>query len=467
MSATLFIAFPLLFGFLALFFDKVNKRLPLFASILTQLFLLKISIDLFKKAPFIEEISISQPLGISFAVNELSLIFVTLFIFMTLIATIYYLTQKDIEYKFLILINMLLAGSIGLVLSKDIFNIYVFFEITGISAYILSAYNKDRLSLEAGIKYLITGSIASIFFIFAIFLIYLNIGSLDLEVIGANFSKLSHDIKILILIFLLVGLGFKVEIFPLNFWVSDIYQGSLPLVNMLFSTIVAKAYLFLFFNIFYAFKLQEYAIFLVILGSVSMVAGELFALTQNNLKRVFAYSSIAQVGFLFSIVPLGSLDAIKGVVYLTIAHSLAKGIIFLAINDIYIKYGNFDIENLKKVDSKPLIFALIIATLSILGVPLLVGFVGKFLSLKSLFSGGFVAIFSLLIVGFLIEAIYYFKMVGFLLQKSRDGDKLRLSLIKVSIYLVMVFAIVLLGVFPTILSDIILSGAKEFLIKGF
>ena len=99
---------------------------------------------------------------------------------------------------------MLLAAAIGLVLSSDIFNIYVFFEIAGISAYILSAYEKTPSALEAGLKYLITGAVASVFLVFAIALIYLNIGSLNLAIIAQGFESLPYNLKILISILLLI-----------------------------------------------------------------------------------------------------------------------------------------------------------------------------------------------------------------------------------------------------------------------
>ena len=169
MSSTLFIALPLLFGFISPLFSKFGKNTTAIVSTTMQLFLFLLSLSLLVDAkPYVEVISINPPLGISFVLTKVSLFFVTLFTFLMLMFSLYYMSYRKTtpyknETKFFILINMLLASAVGLVLSSDIFNIYVFFEIAGISAYILTAYKKTPSALEAGIKYLLTGAIASVF----------------------------------------------------------------------------------------------------------------------------------------------------------------------------------------------------------------------------------------------------------------------------------------------------------------
>jgi formate hydrogenlyase subunit 3/multisubunit Na+/H+ antiporter MnhD subunit len=156
MSPIYFIALPLLFGFATPLLGKLGKNGIAYVSTLMQtgLFILAFFL-LLSTSWHVEVISIAPPLGISFVLNEASLLFVLLFTFMMMMFSFYYLGLRktdpyESEGKFFILINMLLAASIGLVLSSDIFNIYVFFEIAGVSAYILSAYRKTSKALEAG-----------------------------------------------------------------------------------------------------------------------------------------------------------------------------------------------------------------------------------------------------------------------------------------------------------------------------
>ncbi|MEA1916918.1 MAG: proton-conducting transporter membrane subunit, partial [Campylobacterota bacterium] len=367
MSPIYFIALPLLFGFATPIIAKFGKNAVAYASMFMQLFLLFIAFDLLSlDSSYVEVISIAPPLGISFVVNSVSLLFVALFTLMMTLFSLYYITcRKSVAYenetKFFILINMLLASSIGLVLSSDIFNIYVFFEIAGISAYILSAYKKTPSALEAGIKYLITGAIASIFLVLAIVLIYLHVGSLNLATISQSFETLSYNMKVLISILLLIGFGFKVEIFPLNFWVSDVYEGSSTLVNGLFSSIVVKAYLFVFFHILYLFlPSAEFSTFLIYLGVISMLVAEIVALKQTNLKRVFAYSSLGQVGLLFATFASQNSDAISAALFIVIAHSIAKLAIFFSIASIEKEHNSVEISTLKELNSPFLKFIMLL-----------------------------------------------------------------------------------------------------------
>ncbi len=470
MSSTLFIALPLLFGFISPLFSKFGKNTTAFVSTTMQLFLFLLSISLLINAePYIEIISIAPPLGISFVLTKISLFFVTLFTFLMLLFSLYYLSIRKTnpyknEVKFFILTNMLLASSIGLVLSSDIFNIYVFFEIAGISAYILSAYKKTPSALEAGIKYLLTGAIASVFLVFAIALIYLNIGSLNLAVISLSFETLPYNVKILISILLLVGFGFKIEIFPLNFWVSDVYEGSSALVNTLFCAIVVKAYLFVFFHILYLLLPSgEFSVFLIYLGAISMLVAEIVALKQTNLKRLFAYSSLGQVGLIFSAFAMQNTDAIQGALYIVLAHSVAKTIIFLSISSIGYKYNTYNIEVLKHLNSNFLKVVMLIAMLSLLGIPLFAGFIGKFLTLKALALNGTFLAMGIILLASLLEAVYYFKLVGFMFVKNDTKEILTITKSQKIILSFLAIILIVVGTFPFVVSNFLLDGASILL----
>jgi proton-translocating NADH-quinone oxidoreductase chain N len=472
MSSILFIALPLLFGFSTPIISKFGKNAIAYTSTFMQIFLLYLAYTLLlQKEPSVEIIAIAPPLGISFVINHISIFFVTLFTFLITLFSIYYLSyRKDNPYlnesKFFILLNMLLASTIGLVLSSDIFNIYVFFEIAGISSYILSAYKKTPLALEAGLKYLITGAVASIFLVFAIALIYINIGSLNLNIIAQHFEALNFNIKFLISVLLLIGFGFKMEIFPLNFWVVDVYQGSTSLVNALFSGIVVKAYLFVFFHILYIFLPSgEFSVFLIYLGAISMLVAEIVALRQTDLKRVFAYSSLGQVALIFSALSLQNQEAVMGALFIIFAHSLAKVTIFLSLSSINKEYKSFDISTLKKLNSPFLRVVMIISMLSLLGIPLFAGFVGKFLTLKSLATEGYILVLFIIVVASLIESIYYFKMIGYMFNKDKNSQTLHLGIREKSTLIILSFLVLLIGIAPYLITDF-LNKASTIMLGG-
>ncbi|MEA2046837.1 MAG: proton-conducting transporter membrane subunit [Campylobacterota bacterium] len=470
MSSILFVALPLLFGFSTPIFSKLGKSGVVYASTFMQAFLLYLAFTLLgEKSPYIELISIAPPLGISFVLNTVSLLFVTLFTFLTLLFSLYYLSHRKThayknETKFFILLNMLLASSIGLVLSSDIFNIYVFFEIAGISAYILSSYQKTPSALEAGLKYLITGAVASIFLIFAIALIYINIGSLNLGVIAQSFEMLPFNLKLLISLLLLIGFGFKVEVFPLNFWVSDIYQGSSTLVNALFSAIVVKAYLFVFFHIVYLFLPSgEFSLFLVYLGALSMLVAELVGLRQTNLKRLFAYSSLGQVALIFTAFALQNEAGIQAALFIVLAHSIAKMILFLALSNIEKEHKSINIETLKELNSPFLRAIMLIAMLSLLGIPLFAGFVGKFLLLKSLALSGLFGVLVVVVLSSLLEAVYYFKLAGFMFSKHQKREALKIEFTQKLVFFLLASLLIIVGLTPFLLSMYFHEGATVML----
>lgn len=470
MSSVLFIALPLLFGFATPILSKFSRNAVVYTSTLMQAFLLYLAFSLLSEnSTNIEIISIAPPLGISFVLNTASLFFVALFTFLMTLFSLYYLSHRKTqpyhnETKFFILLNMLLASSIGLVLSSDIFNIYVFFEIAGISAYILSAYQKTPHALEAGLKYLITGAVASVFLVFAIFLIYINIGSLNLAVIAQNFETLPYNLKVLISILLLIGFGFKVEIFPLNFWVTDVYQGSSTLMNALFSGIVVKAYLFVFFHILYLFLPNaEFSLFLVYLGALSMLVAEIAGLRQTNLKRLFAYSSLGQVALIFTAFALQNVDAIQAALFIVFAHSVAKFIIFLSLTNILKEHKSMDINTLKELNSPFLRGVLLIAMLSLLGIPLFAGFVGKFLILKSLAVNGLLGVLIVIVFASLLESVYYFKLAGFMFSKDKKKPALNINFTQKFVFTLLVFLLLVVGIAPYLISAYLNESAVVML----
>ena len=470
MSSILFIAFPLLFGFAVPILNKFGKNAVAYGSTAMQMFLLYLAYVLFTtQSGHVEIISIAPPLGISFVLNKASLLFVGLFTLLINLFSLYYLEYRKTnafkdENKFFILLNMLFASTIGLVLSSDIFNIYVFFEIAGVSAYILTAYEKNAKALEAGLKYLITGAVASVFLIFAIFLIYIHIGSLNLAVIAQNFGDLSSGIKMLISILLLVGFGFKVEIFPFNFWVSDVYQGSTSIINALFSGLVVKAYIFVFFHIAYLFLPEgNFVLFLGYMGVISMLVAEFTVLRQNHLKRLFAYSSLGQVAMIFMAFALQTPEAVQAAFFVMIAHSIAKFTLFFAITSIHKEHKSYDVDTLKELNSPFLRVVMLISMLSLLGIPIFAGFIGKMLILKSLASNGFILMLILMVFASFIEAIYYFRISGYMFSKGKKREKLKIGFLQKFVFVFLSSLIIIIGIAPFVISGFLQEAANVML----
>ncbi|MFK5880987.1 MAG: proton-conducting transporter membrane subunit [Sulfurospirillum sp.] len=456
MSLGYYFLLPVIFSFLTPYFKKLGV-LRASSIVLNLLLFLQTLAYTGVTLPQISEFSIKPPLGIAFILDGYSLLFLLIFTFSGLMVSLYMpwffkAHQKRDEARFYVFFNMLIAGSIGMILSCDIFNLYIFFEITGICSYTLSAYNKDKPGLESGIKYLIIGSIASIFIVFAIMLIYLQIGTVNLGLIAQRFHLIDPKISVLIVLMLFMGFGTKAELFPMNFWAPDIYQGSITPVNGLFSSVVAKAYLFVFFHLFYLFGLNsKYMLFVLVIGGVTFLVSEFTALNQTNVKRLFAYSTLGQLGILFMAFSTDSLTTVSGALFQLTSHSISKLLIFLALGILIHKLKSMKIDILGGFKSTFLTLVLIISFLSVLGIPPFSGFIGKILILKGFaLSHNYGAVAFILLVS-IVEAIYFFRIIAMMTDKKRAKVVINIGAVNYAILTVLAALIVFFGIYPSFL----------------
>ncbi len=461
MSLILFVTLPLLASFLTPLFKNSLKYISLFLHIS----LLLLALSFVGTLPITETISFDSPLSISFVLDRASLFFVILFISIMILFLLYHI-KEAMQRDMFILTNMLIASVSGLVLSGDIFNIYIFFEIASITAYILTSMSRDKKAYSGAIRYMIMGAVASIFLLMGIMSIYLNIGSLSLVTIAEKFSTIESSTQTLILLSLFIGFGIKAEIFPLNFWVVDIYQASSNRVNALFSSILSKAYIFLFFHIAYMLHVDQKLLwFLAILGIISFAIAELSALSSRDTKRIFAYSTLGQIGVLFIALSSGSHKALTGAFFLIVLHSIAKLMLFLSLEILHSRFESTKIDIFSKFRSMFLVVVFAIGFLSLLGLPPLGGFIAKLAILEGLASiQAYYLVGAILLIS-LVEAVYFFRLLG-LTQKDTQRVTIEISIYHKLILGSMAFAIVYLGLFPESLLSICQSAASSLLGAG-
>jgi multicomponent Na+:H+ antiporter subunit D len=227
---------------------------------------------------------------------------------------------------------------------------------------------------------------------------------------------------------------------------------------------VVKAYLFVFFHILYLFLPNgEFSLFLVYLGAISMLVAEVTGLRQSNLKRVFAYSSLGQIGLIFTAFALQNADAIQAALFIVLAHSIAKALIFLALAKIEKEHKSVEIQTLKELNAPFLRVVMLIAMLSLLGIPLFAGFVGKFLLFKNLAVGGLFGILAILVFASLLEAVYYFKLVGFMFSKGEKKPLIKIDFTQKFVLSLLAFVLFLVGVAPFLISGFFNESANLML----
>ena len=334
-----------------------------------------------------------------------------------LISTNYLKTFKifKIEYPILILSSVL--GMMVMISSNDLIVFYMGLELQSLSLYVLATFNRDQLkSSEAGLKYFVLSALSSGLLLYGCSLIYGFTGSTNFNVIANQLNSSEYMITFGI-VFILVGLAFKISAVPFHMWAPDVYEGSPTSVTLFFTMVPKIAALTVFIRFLYVPFLNlidQWQMILIFLSIASMLFGAIAAIGQTNIKRLIAYSSIGHIGYTLAGLATGSNDGIQSsVIYITIYIIMNLGLfsclLMMKRNNKY--YENIeDLSGLSK--NHPLLsFSLLIILFSLAGIPPLAGFFAKFYIFKSVLEQ---SMYFLAIVGLLstvIAAFYYLRII--------------------------------------------------------
>ncbi len=370
--------------------------------------------------------------------------------------------------EFYLLLWLALAGMCFVASSADFLLLFISIEILTISLYVMTAYLKsDAHSLEAGMKYLILGSLASGFLLFGISFLYGATHSTHFEVIQAYVNTHAMSpVSLFALVLIFAGIGFKIASVPFQMWVPDVYQGAPTPVTALLS-VGSKAAGFvviirLFFSLLVAWHVQ-WSVVLATLAAVTMCYGNLGALFQTNIKRLLGYSSIAHAGYLLMGVAAGSPLGLSGINFYLVGYLFTNLAAFLVI----ILFSNVsksdNIEDYAGLSARsPLLAAtLLIALVSLAGMPPLAGFFGKFTLLMATMNSGFIWLALIAAVNIVIS-MYYYLMVA---KRIYADTPRNTSLIPVSLPMrlllgISIAAIVGIGIFQGPFLDAAITAAK-------
>ena len=377
-----------------------------------------------------------------------------------LISSNYLKTFKifKIEYPILILSSVL--GMMIMISSNDLIVFYMGLELQSLALYVLATFNRDQLkSSEAGLKYFVLSALSSGLLLYGCSLIYGFTGSTNFNVIATQFNMNEYALTFGI-VFVLVGLAFKISAVPFHMWAPDVYEGSPTSVTLFFTMVPKIAALTVFIRILYVPFLNlidQWQMILVFLSIASMLFGAIAAIGQKNLKRLIAYSSISHIGYALAGLATGSNDGIQSsVIYMTIYIIMNLGffscLLMMKRNNVYYEQID-DLSGLSK--NHPLLsISLLIILFSLAGIPPLAGFFAKFYIFKSVIEQ---SMYFLAIVGLLstvVAAFYYLRIIKIMYfdeeKDSYDKDHslwLKLSLTVSTVLILMYF------VFPSELID--------------
>lgn len=303
----------------------------------------------------------------------------------------------------------------ALLLSADVFNMYVALELVTLAAVALVSLDRERRSLAAALRYLLLALVGSLAYLTGTALLYASYATLDIELLGAVTAPGPATATALAL--MTVGLSLKTALFPLHAWLPPLYASAPTPVSALLSGVLGKAsfvvLLRLWFEVFPAAIDSGGALLLGILGAASAIWGSLLALRQKHLAMLVAYSSVSQVGYLLLAFPIASGPARSGAVYLAISHAAASAAMFTATGTVERAVGTDRLSALAGVaHRRPLTFFTFgLAGASVIGLPPSGGFVAKWLLLRSSFETGQWWWALVVLLGGLISAGYMFRIL--------------------------------------------------------
>ena len=321
----------------------------------------------------------------------------------------------QVEYSILILCSIL--GMMVMISSNDLMVFYIGLELQSLALYVLASFNKDQLkSSEAGLKYFVLSALSSGLLLYGCSLLYGFSGSTNFSIISENINSIEYGLTFGI-VFILVGLAFKISAVPFHMWAPDVYEGSPTSVTLFFAIVPKIAALTVFIRFLYLpfFNvINEWQIIIIFLSIASMVFGAIAAIGQKNLKRLIAYSSIGHMGYALAGLSVGTNEGIQSsvsyiTIYLIMNLGLFSCLFMMKRNNRY--YENIDdLSGLSK--NHPLIsFSLLIILFSLAGIPPMAGFFAKFYVFTSVIKQEmyFLAIIGLLAT--VISAFYYLSII--------------------------------------------------------
>lgn len=411
-----------------------------------------------------------------YVLDDFGLFFKQLFlvaaVLVSLSATLYVRKIGSNYGEFFVMMVFATLGMIVLASAGDFITLYLALELMTISFYILTGYKKgDSKSAEAGIKYLILGAMSSGILLYGLSLVYGMTGTTIISEVALKLKDMAGMPPALLvgLVFLIAGFGFKISAVPFQMWSPDVYEGA-PTPVTAFLAVGSKAAAFavlvrVFLTAFPVYAGQWKLLFAA-LAALTIVVGNLVAIPQTNIKRMLAYSSIAQAGYIMTGVIAASAAGVKGVAFYAMLYVFATVGAFTVVMNFSANTGSDEIKDYAGLAQRsPLMAAVLtVCLLSMAGIPPLAGFAGKFYLFSSIVNQGYLW---LVLVGLVMSmaSVYYYLNVAKVMYMNDPVDDAPIVVpagSKATLILAMAIT-VFLGVWPEPLSKLAILAAKSLM----
>ena len=375
----------------------------------------------------------SPPWGIAYRIDHLSVFMILLISFISLLVVVYSkesmaLERPGKEVPFYCVFLLLFVGLMGMVVTGDMFNLYVFLEVSSLSAYALIAMG-DKRATYAAFKYVVIGTIGACFYLIGVGYLFMVTGSLNMADLSTLLPELYGSKVVLVsVIFFMAGIGIKMGLYPLHAWLPGAYTHAPSAISTYIAPLMTKvgAYAFIrvmftVFRVEFSFENLPVTEILGWLAAIAIVYGSIVAIAQSDLKRMLAFSSIAQVGYIVMGVTMGNKTAFVGGLLHILNHAFMKGCLFAVAGAIIYRQGTRTIERFGLIHLKmPLTsLAFAIAALSMIGIPPTAGFFSKwYLMLGAVTEGKWIFV-AVIMISSLLNAVYFFRVIEHIYWKPR------------------------------------------------
>ncbi len=344
--------------------------------------------------------------------------------------------SRDHQNFFFGIFLLVLTGLLGITVTGDAFNLYVFLEISSLASYALVALGRDRRALMAAFQYLIMGTIGATFILAGIGLLYAVTGTLNMEDLAQRLQQVddSRAVKAAFA-FIVVGASLKLALFPLHAWLPNAYTHAPALVSAFLAATATKVgvyvlvrFIYTVFGGVFSFETMSLGPILMVFGLCAALVSSLVAIFQENVKRMFAYSSVAQIGYMVLGLSFASHTGLTAAIVHIFNHAAMKGALFLALACAVYRLGSVELSELRGLGRRmPITFAcIVIAGLSLIGVPLTGGFVSKWYLVSAALEQDLWLVAAAVLVSSLFAVVYVWRVVEVAyFQSPPDGKGAR------------------------------------------
>lgn len=414
------------------------------------------------------------PFGGCFEIDTLSIFMsgsIAVLGFLVAVYSISYMENESRLTEFYTLMTFMMAGMTGVVMAGDMFTLFVFWELMGLSSYVLVAFLKSRWGpIEAGFKYLVMSATASAFLILSMAIIYGMTGTLNFAYIADSLRGAAASPWIIALFStLVVGFGVKSAIVPLHTWLPDAHPEAPSPISALLSGIVIETGLYALARVlFLTFDPGMFKLPIAFLAVLTMTLANVMALLQSDIKRLLAYSSIAQIGYMLVGLAAGTTYGFMALFLHIFNHSMMKGMAFLASGSIVHETGTRDISSLRGIGKMMPVtsLSLFIALLGLGGVPGTNGFISKYHLFSAAFGSGLGWLGIMGVLNSALSMAYYIRIMQVLLASPKEGLKAKEApILMLTVTMAMAAIIVILGIWPAPLINFATS-ASQSLVEG-